>query len=85
MAEVLTPLLIDSAEAARLLGVGKSLLYQMASSGQLGPVPVEFNSKKLYSVEELQGWVRSKCPPREKWIEILKGKDGNGNLKRCVN
>jgi len=75
--DTLTPLLVDVAGASKLLGVGKSLFYQMASTGSLGPTPVEFNSKRLYSVLELRSWVEHKCPPREKWIEIQKGTDDN--------
>ena len=73
------PFLVDSAGAAKLLGIGKSLLYEMASSGRLGPRPVEFNSKKLYSVRELRKWVFFKCPPREKWLEVLEKQNGNGD------
>lgn len=69
-------LLVDSKGACALLGVGKSLFYQMASTGSLGPAPVEFNSKRLYSVSELRSWVENKCPPREKWLQILRGRDG---------
>ena len=67
--------LIDAAGAAELLSVGKSLFYEMAATGRLGPMPIMFNSKKLYSVSELEKWVFHRCPPREQWLEIQKGKD----------
>jgi len=54
----LEPLLIPPIEAARFLGIGKTLLYQMASDGRLGPVPVMMGSKTLYRREELAEWVR---------------------------
>ena len=73
----LTPLLVDSKTASQLCGVGLSLWYELASAGRLGPTPVVFNSKKLYSVPELRSWVLHKCPPREKWLEIQKGTDDN--------
>jgi len=74
MAEQLTPLALSAVGAARLLGIGKSLFYQMASTGRLGPMPVEFNSKKLWSVEEIQDWIRAQCPCRDEWLEILESR-----------
>ena len=71
--------LVDAAGAAKLLGIGKSLFYEMAASGRLGPMPIEFNSKKLYSVKELDKWVLHKCPPREQWLQILEDQDNAGN------
>ena len=65
----MSPFLIAPAEAASMLGIGKSLFYQMASSGELGPMPIQLSSKRLYRVEELQEWVRQGCPPRCKWCE----------------
>ena len=69
--------LVDAAGAAQLLSVGKSLFYEMASNGLLGPRPIKFNSKKLYSVPELHDWVLNRCPPREKWLQILRERKGN--------
>lgn len=74
MTETFAPLLVDAAGAARLLGIGKSLFYQMASTGRLGPMPVEFHSKKLWSVEEIQDWIRAQCPCRDEWLEILESR-----------
>lgn len=70
--------LVDAVGAAELLSVGKSLFYEMDASGRLGPRPIKFNSKKLYSVLELREWVLHKCPPREQWLEILKEQNNNG-------
>jgi len=77
----LTPLLVDAKTASRLCGVGLSLWYEMVSTGRIGPTPIEFNSKKLYSVSELGNWILHRCPSREKWIEIQKVADGNSNQK----
>ena len=63
------PLLIPATEAAAMLGIGKTLLYQMASDGRLGPVPVELGSKRLYRVEELTEWVSQNCPTRDHWLD----------------
>ena len=66
------PLLVDATEAARLLGIGRSLFYQLVSSGRFGPQKIVFNSKKMYSVEEISSWIRASCPAKERWIEIRK-------------
>lgn len=60
-------LLVNSDDACRMLGVGRSLFYSMASTGRLGPMPVVFNSKKLWSVSELRAWVVAGCPIRDDW------------------
>lgn len=73
----LTPLLVDAKTASRLCGVGLSLWYEMVSTGRIGPTPIEFNSKKLYSVSELGNWILHRCPPRDKWVEIQRTKDDN--------
>ena len=65
-------LLVSAREAAELLGVGKSLLYQMASDGRLGPVPI-LGSK--YSRQELIDWVHKRCPAREQWLR-MRGHNG---------
>ena len=72
-------LLVGAVDAAKLLGIRKSLFYETAATGRLGPTPIKFNSKKLYSVPELRNWVLHKCPPRDKWLEILKEQNGNGD------
>lgn len=55
-------LLVSTKEAAELLGIGRSTFYQIWSNGKLLPRPIMFNSKKVWSVEELKEWVRWGCP-----------------------
>ncbi len=57
-------ILIDGAGAAKLLAIGKSLFYQLDSSGQI-PQGVKLNSKRLWSVELLRLWARNGCPGRD--------------------
>lgn len=80
----MSPLLVPPAEAAMLIGVGKSLFYQMASDGRLGPMPIELGSKRLYRVAELQEWVLQRCPPRCKWSEILSYEE-KGTISKVKN
>jgi excisionase family DNA binding protein len=61
------PLLVSPSEAARLLGVSRSLLYQFISDKRFGIVPISFGRKKLYSVQELRAYVQAGCPAMEKW------------------
>ena len=73
------PLLVPPAEAAAMLGIRKTLFYQLASSGDLGPVPLKLSSKKLYRVLELENWVSQNCPPRDQWLAMLeKERSGEG-------
>ena len=62
-------LLLSATEAAALLGIGKTLFYTMAASGELGPMPIELRTKKLWRREELAEWTRQGCPPRPVWLK----------------
>jgi len=75
-------LLVGATGAAKLLGVGKSLFYEMASTGRLGPLPILLTSKKkVWSRKELERWCDHRCPPRDQWLQILKEQNGNGEKK----
>ena len=65
--ETLRPLLVSAAEAARMLGVGHSLFYEMGADGRLGPMPIRFGRKCLWRTDELRQWCEDGCPPRCKW------------------
>lgn len=61
-------LLISAAEAATMIGVGRTLFYELNTSGRLGPMPVRLGRRTLWRKAELAEWVESGCPVREKWI-----------------
>ena len=63
-------LLLSTEDAAKLIGVGRTHFYGMHSSGRLGPLPVRLGKRTLWNRAELEGWVISDCPPREKWQQI---------------
>lgn len=69
------PLLISATKAAGLLGIGRSMFYQMHSSGRLGLLPISFGKRKLWSKLELRLWVESGCPARSEW-QKRKGNNG---------
>ena len=60
------PLLVDAAEACRLLNIGRSLFFSLKSAGRL-PDPVHLGRAVRWGREELRAWVAAGCPPREVW------------------
>lgn len=60
------PLLVDAAEACRLLGIGRSLFFALKSGGRL-PDPVHLGRAVRWGRDELRAWVAAGCPPREVW------------------
>ena len=80
------PLLVGAVGAAKLVGVGKSLFYEMASTGRLGPMPISLTGKKkVWLRKELECWCEHRCPPREQWLRILKEQNGNSDKKNEKN
>jgi len=65
------PLLLDAGQFARLIGISRSNFYSLLSAGQIGPEPIHLGKRVLWKRAEVEAWVRSDCPPREKWL-ILK-------------
>jgi len=64
------PLLISADESARMLGIGRTLFYSMHSSGRLGPLPIKLGRRVLWNRNELEAWVRAKCPARKNWKKV---------------
>ena len=60
-------LLISICQTAKLLGISRSKLYQLLSTGRLGPRPIKLDSKTLFVRAELEAWTAAGCPPREQW------------------
>ena len=60
-------LLVSANDAAAMLGIGRSLLYSMASDGRLGITPIRFGKRTLYNVDELRRWVKAGAPCRKDW------------------
>lgn len=63
------PLLLTTDQAASLLNIGRTLLYSMHTSGQLGPLPIRLGRRTLWRHDELKRWVLAGCPPRIKWMK----------------
>lgn len=62
-------LLVSSGDAAKMLGIGRSLLYSMAADGRLGIMPIKFGKRTLWPVDELRRWVAAGCPCRKLWLK----------------
>ena len=74
------PLLVDSKDAAAILGLSTSEFYSLHCNGRLGPSPVSIKGKELWRVAELRRWVdEGACAPRKKWHE-MKGADTSKNM-----
>jgi predicted DNA-binding transcriptional regulator AlpA len=63
-------LLLDASGAAELLGFTRQYLYELSSSGRLGPMPIYFGKRSRWSRYELINWVKAGCPNRQKWLLI---------------
>lgn len=59
-------LLVDARGAARMLGIGRSHLLKMHSSGRV-PMPVKIGRRTLWRTAELLAWTNAGAPPRTKW------------------
>ena len=60
------PLLLDAADAARFLGVGRTTFYQLDMTG-LVPGAIRLSKIRRWSRPELRRWVEAGCPPRHRW------------------
>ncbi len=58
---MIDPLLVPAAKAAELLGMSRSLFYQLLSAGRIPLKPIRFGKKRLYDVEHIKSFVRSGC------------------------
>ena len=61
------PLLVSAAEACALLGLSRSLFYQLLSSGRIPVASIRFGRKRLWRVDQLRQWTEAGCPSRSQW------------------
>lgn len=66
-------LAVDTATAAKMIGMSRSHFYTCDATGEIGPIPMRCGGKRLYSVAELAAWVNSGMPSRSRWLEIWPG------------
>lgn len=68
----LTPLLLGAPAVGQLLGVSVRQVWSMLATGTLGPLPIRLGGRTLWRTAELERWVQSGCPNRDKWDDLQK-------------
>ena len=66
------PSLLRAPEVAEKLGISRSHLYKLNSSGRL-PRPVRLGGSVRWPADELAAWTAAGCPSRDKWEVISQG------------
>lgn len=69
MSTLMKSILIDSREAARLCGIGRTAWLSHMSTGKT-PAPIRLGRRVLWVREEIIAWCKAGCPPREKWVSV---------------
>ncbi len=72
------PLLLGAKEVSQMLGIGRTLFYELNQSGRLGPMPHKLGRRRLWNKQELEQWVSAGMPSRGKWQTI---KEQAGDLR----
>ena len=62
-----TPLLLNSGDSARLLGISRATFWKWHANGLLGPEPIRRGGVVRWVVGELEAWVQAGMPARVKW------------------
>jgi predicted DNA-binding transcriptional regulator AlpA len=62
--------LIDPVQLGKILGVSRSKVYEMNSSGVLGPMPIKLGRSTRWRKSEVLAWIDSdpSCMPRTQWL-----------------
>ena len=60
-------LLLSAKETAKLLGLSRSMFYQLNSSGAIGPQPIRNLGRPMWDRREIEKWVEDRCPGRSEW------------------
>ena len=66
-------LLISATDAAKCLGISRTMFYEQMNSGRL-PYPIRFGRRMVWSAEEMKQWIAAGCPNGDKWAVIKKTK-----------
>lgn len=71
------PIALDFAQAAALLGISRSKLFEMHKAQTFGPEPVlKAGRLRRFSRAEVVAWFEAGCPPRTKWQAIKSANAG---------
>ncbi|MEM9703689.1 MAG: hypothetical protein AAF907_14720 [Planctomycetota bacterium] len=78
---VMAPLAVGREDAARMLGIGTTLLDTQDAAGKL-PEAVFIGARKLWRTADLSEWLRLGCPDRREFAERTADGSKNGPAKR---
>jgi|WetSurMetagenome_2_1015567.scaffolds.fasta_scaffold470607_2 excisionase family DNA binding protein len=67
---LIEPLLLSFEESATLLGISRTLLYQMHADGRLGVLPHKIGRRSLICRKELENWIDAGMPSRDVWTRM---------------
>lgn len=62
----IVPELLRDTQAAAMLGISRSKIWELNSSGKL-PRPVKLGHAVRWRRRELQNWIDADCPSRQQW------------------
>ena len=65
----IAPILLSAEDAARALGIGRTLFLQLDREGKI-PMGHNLGKRKLWSRKELEAWADAGMPTRQNWLEI---------------
>ncbi|MDR1613047.1 MAG: helix-turn-helix domain-containing protein [Planctomycetota bacterium] len=68
-AEGTETVLVNSVEAAKLLGIKRTHWYTLKMTGKL-PVAVKLGRRDFWIRDEILRWVAAGCPSQSKWEQI---------------
>ena len=68
VAAQIEPIALDIDQAAALIGVSRSMFYELMDAGKIGPMGVKFGPKCVrFPLAELRAWAEAGMPSREIW------------------
>jgi hypothetical protein len=74
----LEPLAVGREQGAALFSVSRATWDRWDAGGQLGPVGVRKNGRKLWLLSELREWAAAGMPCRKEWLAMRQaGKSGD--------
>jgi len=67
------PLLLSVEQVCGLLGIKRTLLYSMISTGEFGPLPLRLGRRRMYRRSDVERWIELGTPVRERFLTLTGG------------
>ena len=68
LAAVVEPITVGREQAAALFSISRATWDRWDASGQLGPIGIRKNGRKLWLLAELREWAAAGMPCRKEWL-----------------